>query len=269
MCETLYMLAPYVDTTAYPILELETVSGLDAVSLAFIVADSNGNPSWGGAHSIDSDYFKKQIDFCKRKNIEMICSFGGAAGKELALVIKDSQKLFEAYHKVAKRYDFKYLDFDIEGSALDNKEANQRRAEAINILKSKGFHISLTVPVNPSGLDSKVVELVNQTPCDLVNIMAMDYGSINDMGEAAITATKATHKQTGKNIGITVMIGKNDTKEIFTLDDARKVAKFAHGEKYVKRLSYWSLHRDQGKQGSLDKSSQVKQAPWEFLSLLK
>ena len=48
---------------------------------------------------------------------------------------------------------------------------------------------------------------------DTVNVMAMDYGSSADnggqMGLDAENAASATHSQTGKNIGITPMIGVN------------------------------------------------------------
>jgi hypothetical protein len=73
------------------------------------------------------------------------------------------------------------------------------------------------------------------------------------MGSTALTAAKDALAQlrrysphaTYRSIGITPMIGQNDTpSEVTTLTDARTVAGFARAH-HVGRLAFWSLDRDQ------------------------
>jgi len=268
------MYAPYTDTTLYPVLDISGVSDADSFSLGFIVADGNKNPSWGGYYSVGSDYYKDIIHKCHEKGKKLICSFGGADGRELATVEKDAYILYEKYKKVIDTYGFDHIDFDIEGGALGDTEATKRRAYAIEDLKHTfpNLHVSLTVPVMPYGLDQDAMNVVKATPCDLVNIMAMDYGSIGkgDMGRAACDAALNTRQQTGKPIGITPMIGKNDTAyEIFDIGDAYTVKDFQSNCDWVKRLSIWSIERDRGVKGDMTQSSQIDQKPYEFSKIFK
>src|SRR5262249_44152335 len=74
-----------------------------------------------------------------------------------------------------------------------------------------------------------------------VNIMAMDYGPCyTDMGQAAIDAANGAHSQTGLSIGVTPMIGVNDTTcENFTTNDANILVNWAQGQGFVNLLAYW------------------------------
>ena len=259
------MIIPYADTTLYPLIDFSTIPHIDGVCLGFVVADASKDPSWGGAYKVASDYMDKRIQGYKKK---LICSFGGAQGKELALVCKNENELFQKYKFVIDKYKFTTIDFDIEGSALNDYRANDRRRKAIRLLKKAYPKLVIhgTLPVSPSGLGFDAMQLVDDF--DIVNIMAMDYGNVKQMGGAACEAATNAHKQTGKPIGITVMIGKNDTGEVFTLDDAKQLSKFAEANHWVAFLSFWSVHRDRGVGGGLESSSQIAQKPWEFSSLL-
>jgi len=260
------MLIPYADVTLYPLVDFSTIPHIDGLSLGFVVADSSKDPSWGGSYKVSSGFMDKRIQGYKKK---LICSFGGAQGKELAQVCKDEFELFNKYKMVIDRYKFTSIDFDIEGQSLDDYKANERRAKAIRLLKRSypKLQMSITLPVSPSGLSAEALALVDQF--DVVNIMAMDYGNVKEMGGAACEAATNAHKQTNKPIGITVMIGVNDTKEVFTLRDAKQLSAFADMNHWVRFKSFWSIHRDRGVGGGLESSSQVTQAPWEFSSILK
>jgi len=259
------MLIPYVDTTLSPAIDFTAIPHIDGLHLGFVIADASKDPSWGGHYKVSSGYMDNRIAKFKK---ELICSFGGAAGKELALVCSDEFELFEKYRSVVEKYKFKILDFDIEGIALSDYKANDRRRKALKLLKKKypKLRLHVTLPVSPSGLSYDAMQLVDDF--DVVNIMAMDYGNVKEMGGAACEAATNTHKQTGKPIGITVMIGKNDTGEVFTLDDAKQLSKFAEANHWVAFLSFWSVHRDRGIGGGLESSSQIFQKPYEFSSLL-
>lgn len=259
------MLIPYVDTTLYPLIDFSTIPHIDGICLGFVVADASKDPSWGGAHKVSSDFMDKRIKGFHKK---IVCSFGGAQGKELAQVCNTELELFQKYKQVVDKYGFKTLDFDIEGQSLNDHKANDRRRKALKLLK-KAFpkiNLQVTLPVSPSGLSYDAMQLVDDF--EVVNIMAMDYGSVKQMGAAACEAATNAHKQTGKPIGITVMIGKNDTGEVFTLDDAKQLEVFARANHWVYFLSFWSVHRDRGIGGSIESSSQIAQKPWEFSSLL-
>lgn len=264
--------APYTDTTLYPVFDINKVPGVTSFCLGFIVSDSQSNPSWGGYYSTSGNYYYDIIYKAQCAGKKIIVSFGGAAGKELALTNANPHTLFSKYRDVIEKYDLSSIDFDIEGAAVNDQKANKTRRDAILELQSvyPNLEISLTVAASPSGVASNVLKLVEMTPCDIVNIMAMDYGNQKGkMGPAAISAAKAVHQQTGKNIGITPMIGQNDTDEIFNQDSARVVKAFADSTEYIKRLSFWSINRDTGKDGKLDVSTKIKQKPWEFCSLFK
>lgn len=266
------MYAPYTDVTGYPVFDISNVPNIKCFCLGFIVANRNQNPSWGGYNDIGSGYYSDYIAKVRSNGGKLICSFGGAAGSELATVVTDVKELFLKYKAVIDFYKFDSIDFDIEGGAVGDLKANCRRAQAIQMLKDYMPHlqISLTLPVSPSGLDKGCLEIVKQTPCDLVNIMAMDYGYgyAQDMGKAACDAAWNTRKQTGKDVGVTVMIGKNDTGEIFSLDNAKFLKEYQKKNLWIKRLSIWSIERDRGIKGDLDKSSQIDQEPFQFSKIL-
>lgn len=263
------MFAPYTDTTLWPTFDISQVTRVNDFTLGFVVADYDHEPSWGGYYPVASDFYSDIISRVKKKKGRLICSFGGAQGDELATVIDRSNDIFAAYDKVIRKYNFKYIDFDIEGPALYNQEANKKRATAIRNLKKKykELHVSLTVPVMPYGLDKDALALISRTPHDLVNIMAMNFGYESNMYRAVVDAILATRSQIKTDLGVTVMIGKNDTTETFTLSDAKKLAQFVVEHSFIKRVSFWSLERDQGKLGGLAFSSKINQEPWDFSKL--
>ena len=255
------MLIPYVDTTLYPLLNCSTIPHIDGICLGFVVADADKDPSWGGSYKVASGFMDKRISEFKKK---IVCSFGGAQGKELAQVCNNEFELYEKYKQVVDKYHFKTLDFDIEGDALNDHDANFRRSKALKLLKKNypKINLQVTLPVSPSGLSYNAMQLVDDF--EVVNIMAMDYGNVKEMGAAACEAATNAHRQTGKPIGITVMIGKNDTGEVFTVEDAKQLSTFARINHWVYFLSFWSVHRDRGFGGGLESSSQVPQKAWDF-----
>lgn len=260
------MLAPYTSTTLYPTLDISTVPYCNTFIAGFIIADKSNKASWGGYHSIDSNFY---MDIYKKLgNKKLIVSFGGAAGKELATVLK-TDKLITEYKKVIDKFNLKSIDLDIEGSALQDLKACKRRGEAItSLLKSyPNLQVSLTLPVMPFGLSQEAIDCMNVTPHHLLNIMAMDFGKESDMGAAVINSINSVMRQTDKPIGVTVMIGVNDTGEIFSLQAAKAVKEFVSKTKRVQRISFWSLERDNPSYDILAKSSQIIQSKWAFTKI--
>ncbi|KAH6573639.1 hypothetical protein BASA62_002853 [Batrachochytrium salamandrivorans] len=223
--------APYCDVLLWPTFDIATAAATiknKHFTLAFITADGSGKAAWGGIVPLAQGFYSQYITSLRALQGDVIVSFGGAIGQELALV--PNNNLVAEYKSVIDMYSLTYIDFDIEGAATMDVAANTRRAKALATIKKMypGIKISYTLPVLPSGLTSDGVEVLknaaaNGLVIDAVNIMAMDYGSgvapngATGMGGYAIAAAQSTRAQLkpifpSATIGITPMIGQNDVR---------------------------------------------------------
>jgi chitinase len=279
--------APYADIslgTGSQVAGNARAAGLKAITLAFLV-DGGCTASWGGGlGNVASAMFpngtsvKSAIDALVAQGTQVIISWGGAAGSiqsscgTASQVQAMYQSVFNAYPNIAGQ------DFDIEGGINTTVVAQALQGlKAANPSKS----ISLTLPVLPTGLVAAGLAIVNACHAvgfhpDTINVMAMDYGSANDNGGnmllSAQQAAQATRNQTGDMIGVTPMIGVNDTNtETFTLANASALATWAKGQSFINRLAFWSLARDNGGcagQGFASATcSGVSQSTWQFASM--
>src|ERR1700712_2793107 len=152
---------PYVDVTLTPTFQFQDPSANPAndVALGFVVADPKDGcaPSWGGAYTPDeagnSLDLDRRISQLRAAGGNVMLSVGGQANTELAVACTDQARLTDAYRQLVKRYDVGTLDMDIEGTALANTAALQRRAAAVKQIQSeRKLDVWLTVPVSPQGL---------------------------------------------------------------------------------------------------------------------
>jgi chitinase len=269
--------APYIQVdSSTSFTSISSASGIKYFTLAFIIDDGTHHGLWEAGSTVASDStIAPAIANLRSAGGDVIISFGGAGGSELALGITSVSTLQSVYQGIINKYGVTALDFDIEGSALDNTSANDRRNQALAGLQSAnpGLFISYTLPVDPTGLPSNAIALLNNAKSHgvnvaCVNIMAMDYGSSTSpsMGQKAIDATNATSSQLSSNginskIGITPLIGKQDTApEVFTTTDAQTVENFAVGNSQVDRIAFWEVAID--KCGS--SCSGTSQTVWQF-----
>lgn len=257
---------PYLDTTAYPTPDLSNISKLSGVkyfTLGFVVSKNN-KPSWGGYYNTDTGFFKDQIISIRTLGGDVIVSFGGAAGAELAITITNMSDLVKSYQSVIDQYSLTYIDFDIEGSAITDKVSVDRRSQAIAILQKSNpnLKISFCLPVLPTGLTSDGIYVLNslvKNNCniDCIQIMTFDYGEESaptnvgiSQSQYAIKSANSVLKQVTMSglkstIGIIPMIGVNDINtEIFNLPDAHTLVEWAKTAAWVSRLSFWSINRD-------------------------
>jgi hypothetical protein len=260
--------APYTDLSLFPLYDLAgaaKATGNKFFNLAFVIDSGNNcTPRWGGVTALNDPSITSDISALRTAGGNVRVSFGGANGSELALNCASAQTLANAYQSVITAANATQIDFDIEGAALGNTAANDRRNQAIAILQqqNKSLSVSYTLPVLPSGLTQDGVNVLqsaktNGANVSAVNIMAMDYGSAfpADMGQNAIdaaTATEATVKSVWglsdtdawHKIAVTPMIGVNDVNtETFTTADATQLVTFAQS-KHLAWLSFWSAARD-------------------------
>lgn len=275
--------AGYVDVTATPTFAFETpaTTAGKQVVLSFIVASpsSGCTPSWGAAYTMDqasaSLDLDRRIARLQQQGGDVAVSFGGQANQELATTCTSVTQLAAAYESVIDRYNLTTVDMDVEGAALSDTAANERRAEALALVQKnrraegKSLAVWLTLPVTPDGLATDGQNAVRTTlakKVDLagVNAMTMDYGSSlpanTTMAAASEEALTATQRQLGilyrqhgttltsatlwSKVGATPMLGQNDdVNEVFTLADATALNSFAvsHG---LGRMSVWSANRD-------------------------
>jgi chitinase len=275
--------APYVDVTAQPSFHFEdpVTSPARYHVLGFVVADPKAAclPTWGTYYDLDgagrSLDLDRRIARLRERGGDAIVSFGGAANSELATTCASVTALTGAYRTVLRRYSSTIVDFDVEGTALANTAANERRAAALRILVDEAqaagrpLHVWLTVPVTPAGMTGDALALITTTlragvSLDGVNLMAMDYGASRTAGQSIASATesalRASERQllaaylaggvrlsTGQawaRIGATPMLGRNDTaRDVFGLDDADALVALA-GDLGLGRVSAWSENRD-------------------------
>jgi len=281
--------APYVDMSnnEEPMLNSAAQAGLKSYTAAFVIS-SGCNPIWGDTLAVDNDpTMTQEIATAKADGASPIISFGGAGGTELAMACTTESSLQAAYQEVINTLGVNHIDFDIEGAPLDYTADNNLRFEAINGLEAAnpGLVVSVTLPVLPTGLAADGVAFLNLakqdgTRIDLVNVMAMDYGSsfTGDMGQEAIQAAESTLTQakadwpsdTYANIGVTPMIGQNDTSgESFSEADAQTLVSWADTA-HLGRLAFWSVDRDQSCSGGvsgLPSCSEISQQPLDFTKI--
>jgi chitinase len=288
--------SPYIDMAMPADANLSAISaasGIHNFTLAFVLS-SPGGIGWQGAGTISDDTLSNgttilsQVQAIQAAGGDVTISFGGAAGQEAALTATSAASLQAEYQSVIDRYHVHSLDFDIEGAAVQDQHSITLRDQALVGLKAANpdLVISFTLPVLPSGLTADGLNVLASAKhdglkIDVVNIMAMDYGSSVDnggqMGLDAINAAIATEKQIAglglsSKIGITPMIGVNDiSSEVFTLADAQTLVHYAQTDPNVVRLSMWSVARDNGNSAGAHyaspDSSGIAQHPYDFSAI--
>jgi hypothetical protein len=277
--------APYVDVMLWPTFDLASAanaSGQKYFTLAFITAGGNGQPAWGGVTAFNAfPGLDEKINALRAQGGDVIVSFGGAIGTPIDASITNVSSLVAAYSAVIDRYGLTWIDFDIEGSWVADQASIDRRNQAAKQLQAKypSLRITYCLPVMPTGLTADGVNIINKAKAAGVNIygvnvMAMDYGQSNSaMGQAAISAAQNTRNQTNLNIGITPMIGKNDTQnETFSLANANEVLNFAKNTSWVNMIAMWSANRDNGgcpNQTLSPTCSGISQGQYAFINIFK
>lgn len=284
--------APYVDVSQEPhdLPEISRASGVRFFSLAFIVDGGQCQASWFGKGLLARENaLAPMIAGLRALGGDVIVSFGGAEGSELARNCQTAAALARQYQAVIDKYRLTMVDLDIEGGSLADHAVVDRRNAALASIQAAnaGLRVSYTLPVLPGGLRQDSLDLLknarsNGLAVRVVNLMTMDYGPPADpqtMGQNAIGAARNTVAQLRANglsaaVGIIPMIGLNDTRpEVTTVKDARQILEWALGSPGVGRMSMWSVGRDRPCPGGLavvsPTCSGVAQREWEFSEALR
>jgi len=252
--------APYLELSSGTVGDMaadKSASGVSHYTLAFLIPKSGCTPQWeAGGASVGA--FKSQISSLQSAGGDVIISFGGAEGGELALTCTSATSLQAAYANVVTTNNVHRLDFDIEGSPLDNTSSIQRRDTALAALQkaNPAVQVDFTLPVDPTGLPSNALNLLKDAKAkgvkvSTVNIMTMDFGNGQNALNDAESAAKATAKQLATlygvssasawaMLGLTPIAGKNDDNENFTQANANTLLSFAKTNG-VSVLSFWEV----------------------------
>jgi len=252
--------APYLQISSGDTGDLSAdmkASGDKFYTLAFLTPKSGCTPEWeDGGDSVSA--FTSQINSFKSAGGNVIISFGGESGGEIAETCTSVSSLTAAYENVVSTYGVTRLDFDIEGDYLDNTTANSRRDQALAALQKAdpSVQIDYTLPVDPTGLESDATALLKDAKSkgvsvNLVNIMTMDFGDGQNALKDAESAATATEKQLASiyggssaqnwaRLGLTPIAGQNDDNEDFTQANATTLEAFAKSNG-VQELSFWEV----------------------------
>ena len=271
----------------FKLTQCDDECGQKFYTLAFIIADTSNNPAWDGRIALKENFYAEQIAAIRARGGDVIMSFGGEGGKEIALVETNLETLVAKYQSVIDRYHFTWLDFDIEGGALEkHPEASERRNAAIAKLQAKnpGLIISYTLPVDPNGISVASQRLLADAKAKGVkiysaNVMVMDFGprfsAGKKMSDVSIASALKAHEQCLKIdpailIGLTPDIGQNDVRsEVFSLADATALIAWGKAQPWVGSVSFWCSNRDKAGKRHSDTGSGIPQKPWDFTKIFQ
>jgi chitinase len=238
----------------------ESATGLKDYTLAFLTPRSGCTPEWEDDGS-GVGAFAAQISAVQSSGGNVIVSFGGAAGGELAQTCTNVSQLTAAYQNVVNTYGLTRLDFDIEGGVLSDTTATALRDQALAALQAAdpAVQVDFTLAVSPQGLPTGTgseYALLQDAKAkgvkvSVVNIMTMDFGAgSNDLADAE-SAAQGTAGQLASlygisasaayaMMGLTPIAGTNDDGTVFSASNAQSLESFAAANG-VAELSFWEV----------------------------
>ena len=284
-----WKVAPYIDITqSTPTLaQIEQATGQKTFTLAFVLGSSAGCvPEWGGTIPLTDSRIIGEINALRALGGDVAVSFGGADGPYLETTCSGESQLEAAYQEVISTLQVSHIDFDIE-AATDTSEVNQAIAQVQ--AANPGLVVSYTLEVQAAtyGLTPALgVQVLQNAVAEgvkvgIVNPMTMDFAPNGDWGQSVIEAAESTEAQMAtiwpndstaqlySMLGVTPMIGDNDTGPVFTVADAQELVSWAESNA-VGRLAFWSEGRDNGgcpSGGVSPTCSGISQSQYQFTSI--
>ncbi|UOZ07795.1 ricin-type beta-trefoil lectin domain protein [Amycolatopsis sp. WQ 127309] len=252
--------APYLqisDSDAGQMAADMSATGTKFFTLAFLTPQSGCTPVWE-ANDTGVGSFKSQISALQAAGGNVIPSFGGAEGGELAQTCTNTASLTAAYANVVNSYGTNRLDFDIEGGVLGDTGSNQRRNSALAALQQQNsaVQVDYTLAVDPSGIPGNELDLLRDAKnkgvkVSVVNLMVMDFYDGQPVLGDALSAARASASQLASlygistsaayaMMGLTPIAGRNDDGAQFSQSDAQQLETFA-AQNGVAELSFWEL----------------------------
>jgi chitinase len=255
--------APYLQISSSDAGDMaadQAATGLKDYTLAFLIPQSGCTPQWeDGGSGVGA--FASQISAIQASGGNVIISFGGESGGELAQTCTNVSQLTAAYQNVVNTYGVTRLDFDIEGGTLADTAATSLRDQALAALQAEdpAVQVDFTLAVAPQGLPTGAgseYALLQDAQAkgvkvSVVNIMTMDFGAgSNDLADAE-SAAQGTAGQLASlygistsaayaMMGLTPIAGTNDDGTYFSTSNAQSLESFA-ASNGVAELSFWEV----------------------------
>jgi chitinase len=285
--------APYVDLTTPPLPDLGALaaeSGQRDVVLAFVLAGATCSPTWGGTTPVDDPAVLRSVAALKARGGTPTVSSGGAVGTYLETRCPDARSLATAYGKALDAVGTDHLDVDVE-TDTGRAVSVTRIADALALLqRERGTRVTLTVQVQDAatGMTPTARDLV-RTVSDRgvaarINLMVMNFPAGGDWSAAMLGAAAASTRtltamwpgsdpaDVAARVGVTLMLGRNDTDATTTVADAQAVVAGASRAGYG-FVGEWSLLRDNGSCAGTDEEqddcSGIDQSDWAFTHALQ
>ncbi|MGW3348470.1 carbohydrate binding domain-containing protein [Nonomuraea rubra] len=280
--------APYIDITmpTPSLVSAASATGVKNYTLAFALGDSSGcNPAWGGTIPIGDARIVGDVKALQAQGGQVVVASGGAMGPYLEHVCGSAAALVGAYKKVLDTVGTNHLDVDVEAS-IDIGKVNTALKQ---LQTERGTVVSYTLRVQGQdyGVDPFSLQILQDAAAKglnvVVNPMLMNFGYTGNWGDAMIAAAQATlgqmkgvwpaksDAQLKRMLGVTPMIGKNDTGMTTTQADARKLLGWANAN-HIGFVGFWSAARDNGgcPDGRVSPTcSGIAQSSYEFTNIFK
>ncbi|GAA3150978.1 carbohydrate binding domain-containing protein [Nonomuraea roseoviolacea] len=280
--------APYIDITmTTPTLAgAASATGVKNYTLAFVLGDSTGcNPAWGGTIPLADARIIGDVKALQAQGGQVVVASGGAMGPYLEHTCGTSAALLAAYKKVLDTVGTNHLDVDVEAS-IDVVKVNTALRQ---LQAERGTTVSYTLRVQGQdyGVDPFSLQILQDAAARglevTVNPMLMNFGYTGSWGDAMISAAQATlaqmrtvwpsrsDAQIRRMLGVTPMIGRNDTGMTTTQADARKLRDWANANG-IGFVGFWSAGRDNGGcpgGGVSPTCSGIAQTAYEFTGIFK
>ncbi|KAH9276386.1 hypothetical protein BASA83_001077 [Batrachochytrium salamandrivorans] len=228
-----------VDTTGPNAVNLATMSntaGTFMYNLGYLVADATNSPSWGGLHSLSDSWYLSQIQQIRNFGGDVMISFGGPKGQELAQVITSASKLKTQYQNVIDSYSISWLDFTFKVHRSLTAHPSMC-AMPLSVVSRLSFQISV---LHTHCQLHQLGCLVMQCMCSHRPIMQVFVS----MCKAAYTQVKATGLAYF-SMGITPVIGNGEyAGATFSANDASQVLLFARSNSWVAYVSSSTANTD-------------------------
>ncbi|GAA4028491.1 hypothetical protein GCM10022247_61830 [Allokutzneria multivorans] len=280
--------APYIDITMErPTLpEVARATGVKHFTLAFALGSHAGcDPKWGGTIDLTEPRIINQIRELKAMGGDVVIATGGALGPYLEHVCGTASALAGAYRKILDATGATHIDVDVE-AAIPADTVNQALA---TVQRERGTSVGYTLRVQGQdyGVDPFSLQILQSAARHnvdvLVNPMLMNFGYTGDWGDAMISASQAVLRQMKTvwpnksdaqlraKLGVTPMIGRNDTGMTTTQAHARKLLDWARSNS-IGFIGFWSIGRDNGScagGGVSPTCSGIAQSQWEFTTIFK
>ncbi len=238
----------------------QSATGTKYYTLAFLIPKSGCTPQWEDDGS-GVGAFASQISAIQNSGGNVIISFGGAAGGELAQTCTSVSSLTAAYQNIVNTYGVTRLDFDIEGGVLSDTASTTRRDQALAALQAQDPSVqvdfTLAVAANglPTGNGSEYALLQDAknagVKVSVVNIMTMDFYDGQPVLSDAESAAQNTANQLAglygistsaayNMMGLTPIAGTNDDGSVFSTANAQSLESFA-ASNGIAELSFWEV----------------------------